>query len=207
MSFGETFSYIVFAQCIYCIYPSSTSNIIGELMKNGNISLYMVKPISIFRRFIFEQIGTSIYKFIFLALPTLAIAWLFFGVSVGRPDMLIILAILIFSYLFYFTFEMIIGCLSFITKSIWGIQSLKFTVLLLLTGRIIPLDFYPTSIQKVITKLPFRFFFASLADSISRNVSFSIYDFLELTATVILSIIIYIVIFSLACRHFTVQGG
>jgi len=63
---------------------------------------------------------------------------------------------IVFSFLLNNTFDYIIGLTSFYTESIWGISSTKEIVITFLSGSLIPLQFFPETLQNILRLLPFQ---------------------------------------------------
>ncbi|MBP3718820.1 MAG: ABC-2 family transporter protein, partial [Eubacterium sp.] len=55
-----------------------------------------------------------------------------------------------------FNIDMLVAPICLYTESTWGINIVKETIVLLLSGATIPLAFFPTALRKVVEYLPFR---------------------------------------------------
>ena len=55
-----------------------------------------------------------------------------------------------------FSMEMIVATICLYTESTWGINIVKETIVLLLSGASIPLAFFPEALRQVVQYLPFR---------------------------------------------------
>ncbi|MFW0120866.1 ABC-2 family transporter protein [Rothia sp. CCM 9419] len=65
----------------------------------------------------------------------------------------------IFGYLIAFFVSVIVSILSFKIQKIDGVNELRDSVIALLGGSIIPLDFYPSYIQDVVKFMPFKYIY------------------------------------------------
>jgi ABC-2 type transport system permease protein len=63
---------------------------------------------------------------------------------------------LLFAFLISFSFDYFIGLLAFYSESIWGVSITKEIVVTLFSGALIPLQFFPDVIQRVLYWLPFQ---------------------------------------------------
>ena len=77
------------------------------------------------------------------------------NINIGLNILMFIVA-LVFAYLISFLIDFLIGLISFYTESIWGISITKEAVVLLLSGAVIPLPFFPDIIRRVVELLPFK---------------------------------------------------
>ncbi|HSK88615.1 MAG TPA: hypothetical protein VK880_09675, partial [Anaerolineales bacterium] len=63
---------------------------------------------------------------------------------------------LILAYLLSFCFDYFIGLLGFYTESVWGLSITKEIIITVLSGGLIPLQFFPEAVQKILLWLPFQ---------------------------------------------------
>jgi len=207
ISFEATFSYLVITQIIASIYPTSAGNYVGEEMRSGDIIMLMIRPITIFRRVLLDYLGGACFRIIAVALPTFLFSALSFGINFYWANFIPFIVIFILAYIQYFIFEMIIGCVSFYTKSIWGLQNLKYALFTVLTARTIPLDLYPTTLRRIIEFLPFSNMFALVANILSGEEFLNFGHILDLGLTIIIAYGIYLGVMWLSRRYIAVQGG
>lgn len=205
--FEATFSYLVVTQIIASVYPISAGNYVGEEMRSGDIVMLLIRPMTIFRRVLLNYLGGACFRIIVVALPTLFFSALFFGVNFYWANFMPFLVVFILAYIQYFIFEMIIGCISFYTKSIWGIQNLKYALFLVLTARAIPLALYPPTLRNIVLFLPFSNMFALVANVLSGEEFLNIGHILDLGFTIIIAYGIYLGVMWLSRRHIAIQGG
>ena len=62
----------------------------------------------------------------------------------------------VFALIVNFNIEMLVATLCLYTESTWGINIVKETIVLLLSGASIPLAFFPEKLRVVVQYLPFR---------------------------------------------------
>ena len=63
---------------------------------------------------------------------------------------------LLLAYLLSFCFDYFVGLLCFYTESVWGLSITKEIIVTVLSGALIPLQFFPDVIQKILLWLPFQ---------------------------------------------------
>jgi ABC-2 type transport system permease protein len=63
---------------------------------------------------------------------------------------------LFFAFLISFFIDYFVGLVCFYTESVWGISSTKEILVTLFSGALIPLQFFPEAIQKILYWLPFQ---------------------------------------------------
>jgi ABC-2 type transport system permease protein len=63
---------------------------------------------------------------------------------------------LILAFLISFCFDYFVGLSTFYTESIWGISITKEIILTVFSGALLPLQFFPDAVQKILLALPFQ---------------------------------------------------
>jgi len=206
-SFKEMFSYVIIAQILSNIYPMQVSSKIGSLVKSGDISFTLLNPMSFIKQLFFENIGSSIFKLAILNLPMYILYMIFIGFNLTFVNIVKFLIIFVFSYGFYFIFELVFGILSFYTTSQWGLQSFKYAIITLLSGRIIPVDFYPKILAKIFKFLPFKYMYnAPISIILGKDNQFIQMISMQII-NLFLMFIIYKVFYKKTLKRLTIQGG
>ncbi|MCL1936243.1 MAG: ABC-2 family transporter protein [Defluviitaleaceae bacterium] len=149
--------FIIILRIIRQIYPLHIAGTYGNFIKNGTISTYLLKPISIEIRLFSQSLGLAMHNMIFIGLPSL-ITLLFLNYLPNISVYIFLVSLIWFSsaFIFLFLFELNIGVIGYYTTSLWGINSFKIAIISFLAGELIPLSFYPTSVLNLIYYLPFR---------------------------------------------------
>jgi ABC-2 type transport system permease protein len=82
--------------------------------------------------------------FVFRIHFAVGIGYLFFPVS------------LLLAFIISFNFDYAVGLTAFYTESIWGISTTKEILISVLSGALLPLQFFPAAIQQILMVLPFQ---------------------------------------------------
>lgn len=159
-TFKQILIYFLFARIISEIIDSRLGFKISDIINDGKISNYMLKPVRIKTWLIFEEIGrlsidvmvkTGIYILLFV---------IFFGsIGVSFSNVMIFIFILILSLIISLNLYFLVGCTAFITDNANGINYSLRRGILFLAGGLIPISFFPDLFQNVINVLPFRYMF------------------------------------------------
>jgi ABC-2 type transport system permease protein len=92
-----------------------------------------------------------------VTLPTILLLTLVFRVDVAAgPGLLLFPVSLLLAFLVSFCFDYIVGLMAFYTESVWGLSITKEIVVTVLSGALVPLQFFPDGIQRVLLWLPFQ---------------------------------------------------
>ncbi len=158
-SFLQMFSYITFSQIIACVYPGGIGKQLGNMILSGEISIALLKPISLVKQLIYENLGVSLYRFLFISIPVFIISSLISGFKLCYNNVWLFIATYILSYVIYIYIDLLFGLMQFYTTNFWGISSLKYAIITLCSGRIFPLSIYPKWSQKILDMLPFQYLY------------------------------------------------
>ncbi|PKM48830.1 MAG: hypothetical protein CVV02_18490 [Firmicutes bacterium HGW-Firmicutes-7] len=208
-SFSQMLTYLCASQIIFILFPNTSSQL-SQLVKQGDIIHWLLKPISIIRQFFFEAIGISMYRLLNILLPILLIIFLVIQIIplVSLLNFTKFLVVFVLSYLFVFLFEFFIGLCSFYTLSTWGIQSFKYAVITLLSGRFLPLSLYPDWVREIIEHLPFKIMYYYPLQILSNTAKQSLIEMIgyQLVWTGILGILVY-AFYQKVMKSIMIQGG
>ena len=153
---------------IYVFMTYVTSNVVtvgiaGEISDNvleGSVVINLIKPIDYRLSLIFKALGTVVYRFI---VPSVFI-WI--GVEIykvkalGIPvvniqNVILYLVSSFMSFLIYVLFDFCFGMIAFVTTYMFGMSMAKNALTAFLTGQMIPISFFPGTLQKIFDFLPF----------------------------------------------------
>ena len=92
-----------------------------------------------------------------ITVPTVLLLTLVFKVHITPGPGLVVFPIsLILAFLISFNFDYLVGLMAFYNESVWGLTITKEVILTVLSGALIPLQFFPDAIQKILLVLPFQ---------------------------------------------------
>lgn len=133
---------------------------IGYNVVEGSIAMNLIKPIEYRRSLIFKAFGNMVYRFVvpnlFIWVGVELYRFFYLGLPIASiPNIILFLCSCFCSFLIYVLFDFCFGMLAFFTTYIWGMAVVKNAILSFLTGQLIPLSFFPESIQRVFDFLPF----------------------------------------------------
>jgi len=124
----------------------------------GKIAMDMLKPVSVQWMWLTRAMGESAFRLILLTAPTAVIISLLFPVrrpaSLGHFLLFVLSAA--GSFLLMGAINFVIGTCAIPLKSILALIRAKFWLIELLSGLLVPLSFFPTTIQRISSWLPFE---------------------------------------------------
>jgi ABC-2 type transport system permease protein len=146
-----------------------------------------------------------------ITLPSVLVLFFVFGVRIetGIGLAFVPLALLL-AFLISFALDYIVGTSGFYTESTWGISMTKEIITTLLSGALIPLQFFPEGVRRVLELLPFQAIY-HVPLTLITSPDLALTDCWWLLATQVFWVLALLVVsrvfFSRALRVLTVSGG
>lgn len=209
-TFANMITYLVISFSIGRLYPFNVSNKFGQMVKNGDIIHSLLKPIHFEYQLLTDSLGELLYRLLFIATPIVITGYLFLGLKLVLTfsEILIFILFFISSYLFIFVLELVIGVFSFYTQSLWGINNFKTSIINLLSGKFLPLNFYPIMLKSVLYYLPFAtIYFIPINLLMKKDVSNIQIHFLIIWGFIIILFSLYKTLSSIMIKKIMIQGG
>lgn len=209
-SLDSMIAYLVISFCITRLYPFNISNKFGYMVKKGDIIHNLLKPITIEYQLLSDSLGEFVYKIIFSVMPIILTGFVFLGVRIQPSvyDVLIFIIFFISSYVFIFLMELCIGVVSYYTTSLRGVNKFKFSAISIFSGKILPLSFYPLSLEKLIYYLPFStIYFIPINLLINKPVDNMVYHLCIMWIAILILGILYINLSRVMIKKLMIQGG
>lgn len=157
---NEMVVYVFMSYMISDLVMVGISSNIGKDVVDGSVAIHLIKPIDYRMSLVFRAFGIMVYRFvvpslfIWIALEIVKVTRL--GMEISSPIRILAFLVSVFlSFLVYVFFDYCFGLLAFITTYIFGMTIIKNAVLNFLTGKLIPISFFPAVFQKIFSFLPF----------------------------------------------------
>lgn len=211
MTFNDTFLYLALATSIFSLFQTYTEWNISRSIGSGMVVMDFIRPLDYQLYVLANRLGFVLTNLVSISIPAiLLIVFVFDAQIVLGWNLAFFGMAIVFAYLVSFTIDFMIGLISFYTESIWGISTTKEVVVLLLSGAVIPLPFFPEVMRKVVEWLPFRaIYHIPLKILIDSSLSGRDLTFLLLSQLgwVIVMVLLSRLFFRIASRVITVNGG
>ena len=124
----------------------------------GKIAMDLIKPVSVQGMWLARAMGESAFRLILLTAPTAIIVTLLFPVlpPASKLNFVLFLVAAVGSFFIMGALNFIIGTCAIPLTSILALIRAKFWLIELLSGLLIPLSFFPRSLQIISSWLPFE---------------------------------------------------
>lgn len=159
---GFTFQGIVAYYAINMIVAFFTWSNVDEWMeydvRRGDLLNFVLKPIRFIYIYFFSLLGTSSLSIVLEIIPFFLIAIFIFGVGLAPAFYLSMFAIsIMLALILNFLISYLVGMTAFWFNRISGIRRVKRSMIVFLSGGMIPLTFFPETFQKIFSYLPFQY--------------------------------------------------
>ncbi len=154
-------TYVIISSALSVLLITNVERRIGQSVEKGTVATDMIKPVSLFGMFFAEDIGSVIALIFQNMIPILLIG----SVMIKRPamadieDLPLFIVSVIESFLINWLIAALFGMTAFTAVNINALIQVKKHLIRLLSGSIIPLWFFPESVAKVLSALPFVYIY------------------------------------------------
>jgi ABC-2 type transport system permease protein len=157
MTFPETMVYLVLASSLFAVIEVYLVWGTYNEVQSGEIAGQLIKPIG-YRLFHYcPYFGSMIIDFVITFIPTFILVYFLsdgyfnLGINLLWFIVSVIIAVLINLSIDYF-----VSCIVLYTQSVWGINMVKETIVMLLGGAAIPIAFFPEPLKTIVSYMPFQ---------------------------------------------------
>lgn len=157
MTFTDTMIYLILATSLFNFLEMFVVWDMSRSIQSGKIILDLLKPLK-FRTYTFwSYSGSHVVSFIMTFIPTFIVVMIITKGAIPMGiNLVYFLIATVFALIVNFNIEMIVATICLYTESTWGINIVKETIVLLLSGASIPLAFFPEKLRHVVEFMPFR---------------------------------------------------
>ena len=157
LTFNETFLYVGLGSAIFILLKTYADWIIHYEIREGMIAVYLTKPIDFQLYALAANFGSLLMGLSAVTVPTALILAFVFKIKVALGVGLFLFPIsLLLAFLISFSIDYFIGIMGFYSESVWGLSITKEIIVTVFSGALIPLQFFPEEIRKILFWLPFQ---------------------------------------------------
>jgi ABC-2 type transport system permease protein len=157
LTFNETFLYVALGSAIFILLKTYVDWFLNFEIREGSVASYLIKPTDFGLYYLFISFGSVIMNLAAITVPTLVMLLFVFKVKFTMGLGLAFLPLSLFlAFMISFYFDYFVGLLGFYSESIWGISTVKEIIITVFSGALIPLQFFPGVLQKILLWLPFQ---------------------------------------------------
>jgi ABC-2 type transport system permease protein len=169
LTFNEAFIYIALGSTVFILLKTYAEWSISREINDGKIAIYLTKPLDYQFYWLFTSLGFTVTNLVAITVPTALLLLLVFKVTIPPgPGLLLFPISLVMAFLVSFNIDYMVGLTAFYTESTWGLSMTKEIIVTVLSGALLPLQFFPGAIQKILLWLPFQAIYYTPLTMISK---------------------------------------
>jgi len=157
VSFERAYLYVGIAMSLAAIIQTAADWTLNSLVTSGDIFRYLCRPQDFQGQLVAESVGEGLVNCAVVGLPSLVLSYVLSGASLpDLANLLLFLPALVLAFFLNFLIDFVTGLSVFALQSSRGITNAKDTAILVLSGALVPLPFYPEGVRAVLEWLPFQ---------------------------------------------------
>ncbi|MFN3603468.1 MAG: ABC transporter permease [Leptonema sp. (in: bacteria)] len=158
-------SYAVLTTLIKSTFSRSQS-FFSSKIRTGEIAVELMKPISLPLLYLSDIIGKTLFQIFARGIPLLVFSYFLFQIQLNFNINIFykFMILYLLSFIIYFFLNFFLSSLAFYFVEVYPFWILYFALITLLSGGIIPIDFFPEYLQSFIlfTPFPYLFYFPTM---------------------------------------------
>lgn len=211
MTFNQAFVYLALASSIFVLLKTWTEWFISRKITDGSIIVDLIKPLDFQFQTMSSSAGFALGNLAIITIPSVLALVLLFGVEIELgPGLLFAPIALVMAFLISFSLDYVVGLTSFYTESLWGISMTKEIIVSLLSGALVPLQFFPDWAQRILRLLPFQAIYHVPLTMITTP-NLDLLELAQMLATQVFWVVALLILSRLSFRQavkvLTVSGG
>ena len=131
-------------------------------IKDGQISVDLLKPYNLATALFFKAIGSMIFKLL-IKVPFFIFAafflFHFFKIGLGFSNVFLTILVSLLAFGLHFLIDLCLSYLAFWLDDVWAFEHLKLVALMIFGGMTFPLGLLPDQLKFIFNLLPFRFIY------------------------------------------------
>jgi ABC-2 type transport system permease protein len=157
--FAHLLTYIGVGWIIRSFYFNTIDQDLAYQVIEGRLAMDLIKPVNIQLMYVSRAAGESVFRLALLTIPTAVVLFLVYPLrlpaSVGHAGAFFVSVML--SFLIVAAINFAVGTFALRLQSILGLMRAKFFLLELFSGLLLPMTFFPQTIQKILGVMPFEY--------------------------------------------------
>jgi ABC-2 type transport system permease protein len=159
MQLDQIVTYSVLSILLGSVFICDVQNTIYNKIREGQIVVDFYRPITLLGCYLADDLGTMMSSVVNKVLPLFLLASIFFKMPlpVSFTSFILFIPCCVLSYAILWLLSAIVGLISFWVMELGNMGMVKDSIVRILSGSIIPLWFFPSSIQTISKFLPFQY--------------------------------------------------
>lgn len=156
----QMFTYLLLTAVVRTLVLGTTTLEIGRIINEGNLSNYLLKPISFMKFYAAKDVADKALNFAFSIFEISAVILILkpdVSFQISALNLFLFACAVFFAVTIYFFFSLLVGFFGFWLVDVWSVRFLIFVVMEFFTGSLFPLDIMPNRVQFILKLFPFYY--------------------------------------------------
>lgn len=161
-TFSEMITYVIVGNLITLATRNFLSDFMAREIKDGTLSLFVVKPLTYFRYAVARELGRVTMPFVLSLLTQVFVIALFIRQLIVPPSSMIVLlflAMVVLAFILELFLAYLVGTIAFWTDEVDGIYTTISRLKRFISGGYFPLSLLPAAYVQISMALPFAYSF------------------------------------------------
>jgi ABC-2 type transport system permease protein len=157
LTFDQALLYVALGSTVFILLKTYADWGMAQEIRDGSVAVFLTKPIDYQFYTFFTNLGFPLTSLITVVAPTVILLVFVFRIhfDFGAGYLFFPFSLLL-AFIISFHLDYLVGLSGFYTESIWGISTTKEIIVSVLSGMLLPLQFFPAAIQQILAWLPFQ---------------------------------------------------
>jgi ABC-2 type transport system permease protein len=167
------YAYFFLINAVHYVIYSNIDEFIQDDVQSGSVASSLIKPIRYPLNLLFRTLSENALLIVVASLPLFAIVAAFYPLNLNAESIALLLAVVVIGNIVVMSLDFLIGSLSIYMTNIYGIMSVFWGVVSLLSGGIIPLSLFSQQTQSILFMLPFQLLAYTPASILLGTISYA----------------------------------
>ena len=159
MSEQQMITWTIMAAGLSIIFTTQVQNNIRRGVVKGDIAVELIRPCNLMGMYFAQDFGSMVVNLIMRFVPTVFLGGITFSIMLppNKENFILCLISVVAGYVITWLLFAITGAFAFWAMELGNLTWTVSTLISILSGNLVPLYFFPESIQRVLAWLPFQY--------------------------------------------------
>ncbi|WP_409341220.1 ABC transporter permease [Paenibacillus sp. MBLB4367] len=156
---NQMVTYAILSSLLAGLFTCNVDNMINQRIREGQVAIDLIKPIRLLGYYLAEDIGSSVSSLLNKVLPLFVFSAIFFQLPVPASFTAFLLFVVscALSFSILWLLSALTGLTAFWVMELGNMGNVKDAFVRVLSGSLVPMWFFPQSVQTVSAFLPFQY--------------------------------------------------
>lgn len=156
LTFDQAYLYVALGSTMFVLLKVYSDWGLAWDIRDGDVAVSLARPLDLQGFYLADALGRMLMNLVAVTLPALVLVFGVYRIDLPRgPGIWLLPISFAMAFVISFCFDWVVGLFGFTTESVWGLSIVKESLLIALSGALVPLAFFPSPLDTVLAVLPF----------------------------------------------------